>query len=182
MRRPTIIATVLVAIGLALPVTAGAAIWTDSGGNWVHVDPHPGRVMPYLNAIDEDAGLQAQANTAASVWDAGTILALPATGDFWYAKLRLFDGYYGNTGWAGLAHASAHAPDGYAEFNLTYVAGGTAAYKTKVACHELGHLLGLWHESGTSCMVSGYDPPVPGSFPTQTNFDEVNWWYTASGH
>ncbi|HEY8581388.1 MAG TPA: hypothetical protein VIL49_00515 [Capillimicrobium sp.] len=172
---------VTAAFGLVGGVSAQAAIWTDSAGQWVHVDPHAGRQMPYFNWIDEDATLQAQAGTAASVWDAGTILALPATGDFSYAKLRLFDGHYGYTGWAGLAHAHAHAPDGYAEFNLTYAATGTAAYKAGLVCHEVGHLLGLAHEGPPSCMAIGYDPAA-GSFPTQTNFDEVNWWYTASGH
>jgi hypothetical protein len=67
---------------------------------------------------------------------------------------------YGNTAWLGETtiryDAARNMIDGSVEVRFNNFHVTTAARKRKTVCHELGHVLGLGHNtSTTSCLVSG---------------------------
>ncbi len=72
--------------------------------------------------------------------------------------VNVYNAYYGATGWAGLTTWGTDSTGDYdnttnvtVKLNDTY--GGTAANHRNVACHELGHALGLAHNTSTgSCL------------------------------
>lgn len=82
-----------------------------------------------------------------------------------YHRICLFEGDYGNSGWAGNyecqrgvrgAHPRKTCDFSYVRVN-SYYRGDIK--EIKVACHELGHAVGLRHRpSGdlSSCMKQGY--------------------------
>ena len=77
--------------------------------------------------------------------------------DYW-AELAGFNGYYGTTGWAGLATLTSTSGcsvyEGKSELNQTYLDGTSRDYKKYVSCQEVGHLFGLDHNRSDSstCM------------------------------
>jgi hypothetical protein len=80
-------------------------------------------------------------------------------------RIAVYDGNYGNTGWAGYTSwysswwkdangnyvpNSAHFKKGGIYLNEY---GGYTNSRRTVACHELGHMSGLWHDTDNkSCM------------------------------
>lgn len=81
-------------------------------------------------------------------------------------EVRLYDGYYGDTTWAGRAYCEQSEPLGrwcetwVVQYNLTHTADYSTGYKRHLSCHEVGHALGLGHEdSGSSCMRTAATDP-----------------------
>ncbi len=72
----------------------------------------------------------------------------------------------GNSGVVGLASCdddnSANECERHTvRYNINFTAGTTTANRRGLACHELGHTLGLAHRtSSTSCMQQGYPKPA----------------------
>jgi hypothetical protein len=67
--------------------------------------------------------------------------------------VNVYSGNYGRTGWVGLATRTLNAAQTYhkkvsVKFNTYYTSN--AAQRWNVACHELGHALGLHHNLSTS--------------------------------
>jgi hypothetical protein len=60
------------------------------------------------------------------------------------------NGYYGQTGWAGIADilysSGSTILAGQTRLNETILEVNSRAIKEKVACHEIGHILGLDHD------------------------------------
>lgn len=96
-------------------------------------------------------------------------------------EVKIYDDYYGDTGWAGrwycARYGSVHfevCEVGIVQFNLSYSADYSTNSKRHLACHEVGHSLGLAHGSGSSCMVKGgYDY----RYFTSHDIGHINYFY-----
>jgi hypothetical protein len=71
--------------------------------------------------------------------------------------INCYAGNYGNNGWLGIAEILTYSgciiKEGRARLNKTYLNNGySKKAKRHVACQEVGHLFGLDHQSGASCM------------------------------
>ncbi|UUY02312.1 hypothetical protein LRS13_16550 [Svornostia abyssi] len=172
------VATATLAVA-ATPSDAHATYsWcTGAGGTRQvsHVVPLPGRQVPtYVNGI-VDSGMRTQARSARDVWDVMTSPVFPYVSDFWTSRLSMFDGYFGATGWAGLATPNS-CPSGstFLQFNMSYMASRSWDQRRGVACHEIGHAIGLAHAGG-SCMAA----PPEAMNASWTEWSEVSNLYTA---
>lgn len=125
----------------------------------------PNRTVPaYVTAA-----LSSQANAAVSEWDTKTILSVPRVGS--HTEISVFDGYYGNTGWAGIASiesaSGCNILHGHARVNRSY--SYTSNGYRGIFCQEVGHLFGLDHSNDGGCMGGGY-------------FYSINTYYTVVQH
>jgi hypothetical protein len=79
----------------------------------------------------------------------------------------VYNNDYGATGWVGWTNYAFDANRNLVDSRVTVYLNDhypiTAARHRKSACHELGHVLGLGHNSSSgSCMISGaYETPTP---------------------
>ena len=154
--------TLLPAAASALAILTGVtAANAHNWGCW----RQPNRTVPaYVTA-----SLSSQAIAAVSEWDTKTILAVPRVGS--HTEISVFDGYYGNTGWAGLASIESYSGcnilHGHARVNRSY--SYTSNGYRGIFCQEVGHLFGLDHSNDGGCMGGGY-------------FYSINTYYTVVQH
>lgn len=94
------------------------------------------------------------------------------------AYVHAVDVNYGNTGWYGYAYGAAyHGGHGHMQLNEYY--GLDAHAKRAVACHELGHFVGMAHSAdATDCMSNA-------AFNTSIDTGHINQLrdaWNSSGH
>ncbi|MGE4427684.1 MAG: matrixin family metalloprotease [Solirubrobacteraceae bacterium] len=91
------------------------------------------------------------------------------------------DTNYGNTGWGGYAYnAGYHAGHGHLQLNTYY--SYTANMRKVLACHELGHFIGMAHSSDASdCMVTPVTSGSSASIAT-SHRDQLRAAWNSSGH
>lgn len=143
------------ALLLASPMAAAPG-WTSHDA-WYDPD----------NATQYVSSVSLTTNGASAVWngrfelDRSDVNTAVGTGD-----INVYDGYYGDTGWAGQAECInvtvlADCDVFEVRFNQTYMDSYTAQQWMKVGCHEFGHTGGLDHRTTTtdsdlnSCMRQG---------------------------
>jgi hypothetical protein len=86
----------------------------------------------------------------------------------------------GGSGVVGLATCDSQSPSGQCEqhtarYNLNFTQSTSTSNQRGLACHELGHTLGLEHRTSTSCMQQGYPKPVNDYSPHDKNHISNNY-------
>jgi predicted Zn-dependent protease len=170
----------------AVTSSASAHLLYDYNGNWLHV--LHGRDYNFYNGADQQAW-----------WDAGRAAQLD-----WHSKmngslrfyssshdaslLHFLDYDYGQTGWIGRSILGNGNPlvqhGGHSHLDMNTYYNFQASFpsaKQNVACHEIGHPVGLAHSSdATDCMVTPNNP----NYPTLSyaHRDQLRDQYNATGH
>jgi predicted Zn-dependent protease len=157
--------TALIAVMVVLG--AGAASASHRWGCWKYADYlinwYNGGTGDYKNIYEEEA------KTDADSWHNFTdvhfnSVAVAGTAD----HINAYNGFYGSTGWLSIAEIRTYSgciiKNGRIRMNQTYLDNGsyTRTNKEAVACHEIGHLLGVNHSSSaTSCMSHNLSAAQP---------------------
>ncbi|GAA1383951.1 hypothetical protein GCM10009661_64520 [Catellatospora chokoriensis] len=92
--------------------------------------------------------------------------------------VHVYSSNYGATGWTGSTSRTFNAANTYyasASVKLNDYYGGTEAQKWNTACHELGHVLGLDHNTGTeSCL---YSSRTSTKYPDADDYNLIERYY-----
>ncbi|MDQ3933215.1 MAG: matrixin family metalloprotease [Actinomycetota bacterium] len=184
MRRAVV--AILMAGTLVCPSAASALghRWIDGRtGNWVHMHT---RGFPVYSGDLGGLGYWGTATTRAHVYWFTQTVQTHGVSSHDGSRIHAIHGSYGDTGWFGLAtieegwdYNTGHYTHGHNFYNHFYLAD-SALRADHVACHEMGHSLGLDHTANTgSCMQSG------GFYPFPDGGQDRDWLphlYLSTGH
>lgn len=160
MQRKIALRTWSLAVAAAAVLgTASSALAAARWGCWKYANYaiyfYNGASGSYYTAFQEEAKTDSDGK-AWSPWTDVNLQQVSAHGST--DHINCFSGFYGTTGWAGLAlivsNNGCTIRDGHAYANRTYTDPYSMTWKKHVACHELGHLLGLDHTSSSSSCVN----------------------------
>lgn len=149
--------------------------WYDGAGNWIH--QHTRNFNSY-NEINESTVIYWTYEYARQDWHDRTTLNFWQSGSHSGNIIHADDGWFGLTGWAGLASSAYHTTHSHVIYNLNYLGNNT--YSRAVACQEIGHVAGLQHASG-DCMGAGYFSSWS-AYPETHSIEMIGWWYPLTGH
>ena len=100
----------------------------------------------------------------------------------YHTDQSFLDGYFGATGWVGLAqimnYSGCHILHAHATLNRSY--GYSSAASQGVQCQEIAHTLGLQHNSLGDCMGLGYYASSNGRYCFGTTGSTPNCDYSNS--
>lgn len=170
MRRTRILFAFAAALVIAV------AVATTAVGHWLYVGSDPAHIHVnvhwFLNEVDQSSNAQSNTREAQIEWHQDTSLDLSSTSSHDTARFHVVDGFYGNTGWAGLGDYCYHCGHLHSRLNLSYDNGDDRA----TTCQEIGHNIGEDHHPG-DCMGAGYFADW-NSGVGQHSIDEVNFVYS----
>lgn len=93
-----------------------------------------------------------------------------------HTDVSVFDGYYGATGWAGLASieswSGSHILHAHARYNKSY--SYSTWYIQGIYCQEVFHTYGFDHDNTGGCMGLGYYPGQGNTLNSHNNTDFYN--------
>ncbi len=127
-----------------------------------------------------------------SLYDNGTTsLSVVETLDTTIMDASVIEGNYGSTDWWAYTACSVTANYGGSDprrwcrpqlvvYNKTHPGNwdGSTNGRKAVACHEVGHTLGLRHTYATSCMKAA---TTTNTTPTSGEYNELESWYAPPG-
>lgn len=139
---------VIVILALFALVIVAAPVMAHQWGCW----KQPNTSVPIRNS----GALSSLAAQAINEWNNETCLSLPIVGT--HTEISAYDGYYGATGWAGLAsiqsYSGCNITHCHAQVNRSYSYSNNG-YRG-IYCQEIGHCFGLDHSNDGGCMGGGY--------------------------
>jgi predicted Zn-dependent protease len=125
----------------------------------------------YVVATLTDPTLQARVVQSAADWSISPVVdMLVVTEAPKRAKviIRVFADHYEGVAWAGataISNENGWITGATVRINMNYTDGQTEQNQLRVTCHELGHAIGLQHNTYTgSCLGFGGSTPAPGDF------------------
>lgn len=171
--RGTHLAVAFIVLAMAAAPAAEAHDW----GCWIQAT----RTVQAWN----NSTMKAEATAAINDWNNNTVLSVYDVG--YHTTISVFDGYFGSTGWGGLASIESSSgcviTHGHARVNLSYNPSSNAAQG--IFCQEVGHLFGLTHSNDGGCMGGGYYYDIgtyPGYSVVQHNIDDIAAKYANLGY
>ncbi len=163
MRTPTRKGMSLAALILAVAMLVGVNVGIANAHNWwaYHWDKSGSRIQIQSLIF---GSTQSQAEAArVDAWNKVSNLYNYRVD--YHTDVSVFDGNYGDTGWAGLASIESanwcwsalgycHITHGHARVNLYYPS--SSWYRQGIYCQEVFHTYGFDHDSSGGCMGLGY--------------------------
>lgn len=146
---------------------------------WKNYHWHKATIRSHVKSSNSEA------LKAVNVWNEKTVLTLPSATT--HTDISVLRGAYGLTRWRGLAELEAvardsHCANGYCEIkhchatlNTTY-SGSSWRYQGTY-CMEIGHCLGLAHDSDIGCMNSSAMNAGQSNAPSADNIKAINGKY-----
>lgn len=160
------------------PQASASHYWYCSGSTpWKYANYH----IYYYNGAPGDYYYvyQEETRTDGDSWHPSTDLYLAqvsSAGSTDHANL--YAGYYGSTGWLGLAQINRTSGctilQGTSYLNRSYLDGYSRTARKHVACQEVGHLWGLNHVYTATCMN---DSVLSYPYPNAHDRDAINAIY-----
>lgn len=186
MPRTLLAALVALVVGGIAPHLASAGHWWMNGsGNVVHLNRGHFPALSFFNNATN--GSATALEHARGEWSAN--FAVDVYNVSGPADITAWDGYWGATGWAGLAtpvtnaagagtvHPDGHVDSMWVQVNMSYGVGSSYASQKAIGCQEIGHAIGGQLHDGGGCMGFGYfnfDPNVAAArSPTAHDFDHL---------
>ena len=141
----TVAATVVAVLGFNTPAASALGVYYDGLRFNLH---HVAKVV----YVEDHTANTWNVKAAVAAWDKGTDVSVR------YGKCRtgagcihIFKNRYGKTGWVGRAHfnynPATHAFVGVVVVTLNESYALTPGVRQQIACHEIGHGLGLQYHS-----------------------------------
>jgi hypothetical protein len=147
-----------------------------------HADVYPFRWAKHTVCIEMHASTHYPVKAAVHAWDDAPYLHLVYTGDCsgYSQVVKVYSGWYGKTGWAGLA--MLRYSDGrlisplWIKLNNTYAWNYSWTSRAHIASHEIGHTVGEAHTS-YSRSVMGPDS-YRYAYPQPYDYGEIGGLYS----